>query len=162
VREELGRFQSETPCEVCHGKRLKPEALAVKIDGTDIAEVSWLSIKTRPRLVHRPERKALTDKQMEIGRRILKEITDRLRFLNNVGLDYLSLSRASGTLSGGESQRIRLASQIGSGLTGVLYVLDEPSIGLHQRDNSRLLESLRACATSAIPSWSSSMTRRRS
>ena len=142
VREELGRFQSETPCEACGGKRLKPEALAVKIAGEDIAEVSWLSIK------HAHEWFAaldgqLTEKQMEIARRILKEITDRLRFLNNVGLDYLNLSRASGTLSGGESQRIRLASQIGSGLTGVLYVLDEPSIGLHQRDNSRLLESLR-------------------
>ena len=142
VREELGRFQSETPCEVCHGKRLKPEALAVKIAGTDIAEVSWLSIKHAHDWFTALDGK-LTDKQMEIGRRVLKEITDRLRFLNNVGLDYLSLSRASGTLSGGESQRIRLASQIGSGLTGVLYVLDEPSIGLHQRDNSRLLESLR-------------------
>ena len=142
VREELGRFQSETPCEVCHGKRLKPEALAVKVAATDIAEVSRLSIKHAHEWFTALDGK-LTDKQMEIGRRILKEITDRLRFLNNVGLDYLSLSRASGTLSGGESQRIRLASQIGSGLTGVLYVLDEPSIGLHQRDNSRLLESLR-------------------
>ncbi|MDQ3125618.1 MAG: excinuclease ABC subunit UvrA [Pseudomonadota bacterium] len=142
VREELGRFQSETPCEVCFGKRLKPEALAVKVAATDIAEVSWLSIKAAHAWFTDLEGR-LTDKQMEIGRRILKEITDRLRFLNNVGLDYLSLSRASGTLSGGESQRIRLASQIGSGLTGVLYVLDEPSIGLHQRDNSRLLESLR-------------------
>ena len=142
VREELGRFQSETPCEVCHGKRLKPEALAVKVAATDIAEVSRLSIKHAHDWFTALDGK-LTDKQMEIGRRILKEITDRLRFLNNVGLDYLSLSRASGTLSGGESQRIRLASQIGSGLTGVLYVLDEPSIGLHQRDNSRLLESLR-------------------
>ncbi len=142
VREELGRFQSETPCEVCHGKRLKPEALAVKVAATDIAEVSWLSIKQAHAWFTDLEGK-LSAKQMEIGRRILKEITDRLRFLNNVGLDYLSLSRASGTLSGGESQRIRLASQIGSGLTGVLYVLDEPSIGLHQRDNSRLLESLR-------------------
>jgi len=142
VREELGRFQSETPCEVCHGKRLKPEALAVKVAGTDIAEVSWLSIKHAHAWFTALDGQ-LTDKQMEIGRRVLKEITDRLRFLNNVGLDYLSLSRASGTLSGGESQRIRLASQIGSGLTGVLYVLDEPSIGLHQRDNSRLLESLR-------------------
>ena len=142
VREELGRFQSETPCEVCHGKRLKPEALAVKVAATDIAEVSWLSIKHAHDWFTALEGK-LTVKQLEIGRRILKEITDRLRFLNNVGLDYLSLSRASGTLSGGESQRIRLASQIGSGLTGVLYVLDEPSIGLHQRDNSRLLESLR-------------------
>ncbi len=142
VREELGRFQSETPCEVCLGKRLKPEALAVKVAATDIAEVSWLSIKAAHAWFTELDGK-LTDKQLEIGRRILKEITDRLRFLNNVGLDYLSLSRASGTLSGGESQRIRLASQIGSGLTGVLYVLDEPSIGLHQRDNSRLLESLR-------------------
>jgi excinuclease ABC subunit A len=141
VREELGRFQSETPCDACHGKRLKPEALAVKIDGSDIADISTLSIKKAYDWVQAlPE--ALTEKQMEIGRRILKEIGDRLRFLNNVGLDYLSLSRASGTLSGGESQRIRLASQIGSGLTGVLYVLDEPSIGLHQRDNTRLLESL--------------------
>ena len=142
VREELGRFQSETPCEACGGKRLKPEALAVKIAGEDIAKVSWLSIKHAHEWFTALDGK-LTDKQMEIARRILKEITDRLRFLNNVGLDYLNLSRASGTLSGGESQRIRLASQIGSGLTGVLYVLDEPSIGLHQRDNSRLLESLR-------------------
>ncbi|CAL1692350.1 UvrABC system protein A [Brevundimonas subvibrioides] len=142
VREELGRFQSETPCEACGGKRLKPEALAVKIDGEDIAEISWLSI-SKAYLWFTTLSDRLTDKQLEIGRRILKEITDRLRFLNNVGLDYLSLSRSSGTLSGGESQRIRLASQIGSGLTGVLYVLDEPSIGLHQRDNTRLLESLR-------------------
>ncbi|MDZ4371106.1 MAG: excinuclease ABC subunit UvrA, partial [Phenylobacterium sp.] len=142
VREELARYQSETPCDACHGKRLKPEALAVKVGGQDIADVSTLSIKKAYDWVQAlPE--ALSDKQMEIGRRILKEIGDRLRFLNNVGLDYLSLSRASGTLSGGESQRIRLASQIGSGLTGVLYVLDEPSIGLHQRDNTRLLESLK-------------------
>ncbi|CAN5154562.1 excinuclease ABC subunit UvrA [soil metagenome] len=142
VREELGRYQSETPCDSCHGKRLKPEALAVKIDGSDIADISTLSIaKAYGWVSDLSER--LSEKQLEIGRRILKEIGDRLRFLNNVGLDYLSLSRASGTLSGGESQRIRLASQIGSGLTGVLYVLDEPSIGLHQRDNTRLLESLR-------------------
>ncbi|WP_436357856.1 excinuclease ABC subunit UvrA [Brevundimonas sp. CEF1] len=141
VREELGRYQSETPCEVCGGKRLKPEALAVKVGVADIAEISWLSI-SKAYLWFTTLDDHLTDKQREIGRRILKEITDRLRFLNNVGLDYLSLSRSSGTLSGGESQRIRLASQIGSGLTGVLYVLDEPSIGLHQRDNTRLLESL--------------------
>ena len=141
VREELGRFQSDTPCEACHGKRLKPEALAVKIDGNDIAEVSTLSIKAAHAWFSGLDGR-LTPKQMEIARRILKEINDRLRFLNNVGLDYLNLSRSSGTLSGGESQRIRLASQIGSGLTGVLYVLDEPSIGLHQRDNTRLLESL--------------------
>ncbi|WP_374274155.1 excinuclease ABC subunit UvrA [Brevundimonas sp.] len=142
VREELGRFQSETPCEACGGKRLKPEALAVKIDGADIAEISWLSI-SKAHLWFSTLEERLTDKQVEIARRILKEINDRLSFLNNVGLDYLNLSRSSGTLSGGESQRIRLASQIGSGLTGVLYVLDEPSIGLHQRDNSRLLDSLR-------------------
>jgi excinuclease ABC subunit A len=142
VREELGRFQSETPCEACGGKRLKPEALAVKIDGADIADINFLSISKAFLWVSTLEER-LTAKQLEIGRRILKEITDRLRFLNNVGLDYLSLARSSGTLSGGESQRIRLASQIGSGLTGVLYVLDEPSIGLHQRDNSRLLDSLR-------------------
>jgi excinuclease ABC subunit A len=142
VREELGRYQSDTPCDVCHGARLKPEALAVKIGGKNIAEVSTLSI------LHAREWFAslegeLTDKQLEIGRRILKEIGDRLRFLVDVGLNYLNLSRNSGSLSGGESQRIRLASQIGSGLTGVLYVLDEPSIGLHQRDNTRLLASLR-------------------
>ncbi|WP_298699556.1 excinuclease ABC subunit UvrA, partial [uncultured Brevundimonas sp.] len=142
VREELGRYQSETPCEACGGKRLKPEALAVKIDAADIAEISTLSI-SKAFLWFSTLEERLTAKQMEIARRILKEITDRLRFLNNVGLDYLNLSRSSGTLSGGESQRIRLASQIGSGLTGVLYVLDEPSIGLHQRDNTRLLDSLR-------------------
>ncbi|MDB5443058.1 MAG: excinuclease subunit, partial [Phenylobacterium sp.] len=143
VREELGRFQSETPCEACGGYRLKPEALAVKIDGKHIGEVSQLSIKHAREWFEELAEGRLTDKQMEIARRILKEITDRLRFLVDVGLDYLNLSRGSGSLSGGESQRIRLASQIGSGLTGVLYVLDEPSIGLHQRDNSRLLHSLK-------------------
>ncbi len=142
VREELGRFQSDVPCETCKGFRLKPEALAVKIDGRHIGEISRLSIDLAKAWFDGLEQ-ALSPKQMEIARRILKEITDRLRFLVNVGLNYLNLSRASGTLSGGESQRIRLASQIGSGLTGVLYVLDEPSIGLHQRDNQRLLESLR-------------------
>jgi excinuclease ABC subunit A len=142
VREELGRYQSETPCEACEGFRLKPEARAVKIAGKHIGEVSVLSIKHAREWFEALEGK-LTDKQMEIARRILKEINDRLRFLVNVGLDYLNLSRGSGTLSGGESQRIRLASQIGSGLTGVLYVLDEPSIGLHQRDNTRLLTSLK-------------------
>ena len=142
VREELGRFQSETPCEACEGYRLKPEALAVRIDGRHIGEVSRLAIREAGSWFTELETR-LTPKQMEIARRILKEINDRLRFLVNVGLDYLNLSRASGTLSGGESQRIRLASQIGSGLTGVLYVLDEPSIGLHQRDNTRLLDSLR-------------------
>jgi len=142
VREELGRFQSETPCEVCEGYRLKPEALAVKIDGRHIGEISRLSIQ-HARDWFTSLEQSLSDKQMEIARRILKEINDRLRFLVDVGLNYLNMSRNSGTLSGGESQRIRLASQIGSGLTGVLYVLDEPSIGLHQRDNTRLLNSLR-------------------
>jgi excinuclease ABC subunit A len=142
VREELGRFQSDTPCEACGGARLRPEALAVKIAGMNISQVSGLAIRPARDWFAGLEGQ-LTDKQMEIARRILKEINDRLRFLVDVGLDYLNMSRASGTLSGGESQRIRLASQIGSGLTGVLYVLDEPSIGLHQRDNTRLLTSLK-------------------
>ena len=142
VREELARYQSETPCDVCLGYRLKPEALAVKIQGKHIAEISLLAIRHARDWFESLET-SLSDKQMEIARRILKEINDRLRFLVDVGLDYLNLSRNSGTLSGGESQRIRLASQIGSGLTGVLYVLDEPSIGLHQRDNARLLVSLK-------------------
>ena len=142
VREELARYQSETPCEACQGFRLKPEALAVKIAGKHVAEVSVLAIRQARDWFEGLEA-TLSAKQMEIARRILKEINDRLRFLVDVGLDYLNLSRASGTLSGGESQRIRLASQIGSGLTGVLYVLDEPSIGLHQRDNQRLLGSLK-------------------
>ncbi|MDX2264428.1 MAG: excinuclease ABC subunit UvrA [Hyphomicrobiales bacterium] len=142
VREELGRFQSDHPCEACGGNRLKPQALAVKIDARHIGEVSQLSIRAAGAWFESlPEK--LTAKQNEIATRILKEIRDRLKFLNDVGLDYLALSRNSGTLSGGESQRIRLASQIGSGLTGVLYVLDEPSIGLHQRDNARLLDTLR-------------------
>ena len=142
VREELGRYQSETPCPVCNGARLKPEALAVKIGGKNIAEAGILAIRPARDWFESLEHE-LTGKQMEIARRILKEINDRLRFLVDVGLEYLNLSRGSGTLSGGESQRIRLASQIGSGLTGVLYVLDEPSIGLHQRDNARLLTSLK-------------------
>jgi excinuclease ABC subunit A len=141
VREELSRFQSNKPCAACSGYRLKPQALAVKIDGRHIGEVSDMSIREACRWFEQlPEK--LTPKQNEIAERILKEIRERLAFLNDVGLDYLTLARASGTLSGGESQRIRLASQIGSGLTGVLYVLDEPSIGLHQRDNARLLETL--------------------
>ena len=141
VREELGRYQQDTPCEACGGQRLKPESLAVKVDARSIAQVSSLSIRDGRAWFTALDAK-LTEKQGEIARRILKEINDRLRFLNDVGLDYLNLARSSGTLSGGESQRIRLASQIGSGLTGVLYVLDEPSIGLHQRDNTRLLQSL--------------------
>ncbi len=141
-REEIERFMTATPCEACQGFRLKPEALAVKIDGKHIGEISTLSVKAAIDWARELPR-ALDAKRNEIAHRILKEIGDRLTFLSDVGLDYLTLSRASGTLSGGESQRIRLASQIGSGLTGVLYVLDEPSIGLHQRDNARLLDTLR-------------------
>ena len=141
-REEIERYMTATPCEACQGFRLKPEALAVKIDGKHIGEVSLLSVKAAVEWA-RALPGALDAKRNEIAQRILKEIIDRLTFLSDVGLDYLTLSRASGTLSGGESQRIRLASQIGSGLTGVLYVLDEPSIGLHQRDNARLLDTLR-------------------
>ncbi len=142
VREDLERYQSEAQCPVCVGKRLKPEALAVRVGESDIAIASTLSIRAA-RDWFAALNEQLSPKQREIAVRILKEINDRLRFLVDVGLDYLSLGRGSGTLSGGESQRIRLASQIGSGLTGVLYVLDEPSIGLHQRDSARLLETLR-------------------
>ena len=141
-REDIERYLSVTACPACKGYRLKPEALAVKIHGLHIGEVSAFSI-ARANLWFSELSHHLTPKQNEIAGRILKEIRERLHFLNNVGLDYLSLDRNSGTLSGGESQRIRLASQIGSGLTGVLYVLDEPSIGLHQRDNARLLETLK-------------------
>ena len=141
VREELSHYQSSAPCEVCHGKRLKPEALAVKICGKDIMEVTEMSIKQALPWFQGVEAQ-LSPQKREIARKIIKEIVERLSFLNNVGLDYLNLSRQSGTLSGGEAQRIRLASQIGTGLTGVMYVLDEPSIGLHQRDNDKLLDSL--------------------
>jgi excinuclease ABC subunit A len=141
VREELSKFMSAAACATCKGKRLKPEALAVKIDMRDISEVTDFSVaKAKDWFLELP--KSLSPKQLEIGERILKEINERLGFLVDVGLGYLTLSRGSGGLSGGESQRIRLASQIGSGLTGVLYVLDEPSIGLHQRDNARLLQTL--------------------
>lgn len=141
VRDELSRYQSARPCESCCGYRLKPEALCVKIDELHIGEVARKSIIEAKHWFESLSDK-LSSKHNEIAFRILKEINERLGFLVNVGLEYLSLSRNSGTLSGGESQRIRLASQIGSGLTGVLYVLDEPSIGLHQRDNRRLLDTL--------------------
>src|SRR5277367_601779 len=142
AREEIARYFTDVPCSECHGYRLKPEALCVKIAGLHIGQVSEMSVKGAAAwFTELPQR--LTPKQNEIAIRVLKEIRDRLKFLVDVGLEYLTLSRASGTLSGGESQRIRLASQIGSGLTGVLYVLDEPSIGLHQRDNARLLETLK-------------------
>jgi excinuclease ABC subunit A len=141
VREELERFQRESKCETCNGARLKPEALAVKIAGLNISQTTEFGISEAVKWFGELAPK-LTPKQREIAARILKEINERLGFLDNVGLSYLTLNRTSGTLSGGESQRIRLASQIGSGLTGVLYVLDEPSIGLHQRDNDRLLKTL--------------------
>jgi excinuclease ABC subunit A len=141
VREELARYQTTTTCEACGGYRLRPEALAVKIDGLHAGQVAEMSI-AQAGAWFGGLTEDLTEKQRDIAYRILKEINERLGFLNNVGLEYLTLSRASATLSGGESQRIRLASQIGSGLTGVLYVLDEPSIGLHQRDNRRLLDTL--------------------
>ena len=142
AREELGKYFSDVPCEACHGYRLKPEALCVKIGARHIGEIAELSVKRAGEwFATVPD--ALNKQQNEIAVRILKEIRERLSFLLDVGLNYLTLARASGTLSGGESQRIRLASQIGSGLTGVLYVLDEPSIGLHQRDNARLLDTLK-------------------
>ena len=142
AREDLLKYFTDVPCDACHGARLKPEALCVKIGGKNISEVAELSVRRAGEwFTELP--KHLNAKQNEIGTRVLKEIRERLKFLVDVGLDYLTLARASGTLSGGESQRIRLASQIGSGLTGVLYVLDEPSIGLHQRDNARLLETLK-------------------
>ncbi|MEE9433654.1 MAG: excinuclease ABC subunit UvrA, partial [Sphingorhabdus sp.] len=142
MREELGKFQTAQPCETCHGARLKPEAIAVKIAGTDIAGPTRMSVSDALSWFSSVEEK-LNNTQKQIAQAILKEINERLGFLNNVGLDYLNLDRKSGTLSGGESQRIRLASQIGSGLSGVLYVLDEPSIGLHQKDNDRLLGTLK-------------------
>ena len=142
VREELARYQNTRDCEACEGQRLKPEALAVKIGGLNISEVTAKSIAAAGDWYDGLEA-ILSEQQRAIAQRILKEIKERLGFLRAVGLTYLTLNRTSGTLSGGESQRIRLASQIGSGLTGVLYVLDEPSIGLHQRDNDRLLGTLR-------------------
>ncbi len=142
TREELSKYQASHPCEACHSYRLKPEALSVKINQFHIGQICELSIEESSEWFETLE-VHLSQKEKTIATRILKEIRDRLHFLKSVGLDYLTLSRTAGTLSGGESQRIRLASQIGSGLTGVLYVLDEPSIGLHQRDNDRLLETLK-------------------
>ncbi len=143
AREEIARYFTDMPCDACNGYRLKPEALCVKVGGKHIGEVVRDVGQARRRMVHRAAASGSRQKQNEIAVRVLKEIRERLKFLVDVGLEYLTLARASGTLSGGESQRIRLASQIGSGLTGVLYVLDEPSIGLHQRDNARLLETLK-------------------
>ncbi|MTI01619.1 excinuclease ABC subunit UvrA [Roseibium sp. RKSG952] len=142
IREEFERYQNNRPCGTCEGYRLRPEALAVKIAGQHVGQVVEMSIREALAWIEDAPNH-LSAQKNEIARAILKEIRERLGFLNNVGLEYLTLSRSSGTLSGGESQRIRLASQIGSGLTGVLYVLDEPSIGLHQRDNDRLLGTLK-------------------
>lgn len=133
-------YMTELTCRSCQGYRLNPQALAVKINGTHIGEVSELAIKNAVQFF---EGVSLSEQGTTIARPILKEVEDRLTFLKNVGLDYLTLSRAAGTLSGGEAQRIRLATQIGSNLSGVLYILDEPSIGLHQRDNDRLIDSLK-------------------
>ncbi len=142
LREEMAKFQSTAACESCDGNRLKPEALAIKVSDRHIGEITELTILQAEEWFAALDGE-LNDKHKEIAERILKEIKERLRFLVDVGLEYLTLARSAGTLSGGESQRIRLASQIGSGLTGVLYVLDEPSIGLHQRDNARLLGTLK-------------------
>ncbi|PLK24849.1 excinuclease ABC subunit A [Porphyrobacter sp. TH134] len=142
MQEELSKYQTAQPCETCGGKRLNEKALSVKIAGTDIATPVAMSVADAKAWFLALDAQ-LTSQQSQIAKAILKEINERLGFLDNVGLDYLNLDRTSGTLSGGESQRIRLASQIGSGLSGVLYVLDEPSIGLHQRDNDRLLETLK-------------------
>ena len=140
MRLDIESFMTSTPCPVCHGARLKPEVLAILVGGKNICQVTALTVRDA---INFFETLNLTERQQIIARQVLKEILARLRFLNDVGLDYLTLDRAAGTLSGGEAQRIRLATQIGSGLVGVLYILDEPSIGLHQRDNSRLLATLR-------------------
>lgn len=147
MRESYADYMTEIPCPACHGARLKPETLAITVGGLNIAELTAMTIREADEFLEKIE---LTPREFKIANQILKEIHARLNFLLNVGLDYLTLSRSAGTLSGGEAQRIRLATQIGSGLQGVLYVLDEPSIGLHQRDNNRLLATLKSCVTLAI------------
>ena len=140
MRDVMGKYMTELTCSTCHGKRLNEKALAVKVNGKDIAEASDLSISKSLKFFNSVK---LSEQEKMIAKPILKEVRDRLTFLKNVGLDYLTLSRSAGTLSGGEAQRIRLATQIGSNLSGVMYILDEPSIGLHQRDNDRLISSLK-------------------
>ncbi|EMF0076712.1 excinuclease ABC subunit UvrA [Enterococcus hirae] len=140
TREQMRQYMTELTCQTCHGYRLNPQALSVQINGTNIGQTNELSIQ---KAINFFSNLTLSDQEKVIAKPILKEVNDRLSFLENVGLDYLTLSRASGTLSGGEAQRIRLATQIGSNLSGVLYILDEPSIGLHQRDNDRLIGSLK-------------------
>src|SRR5438132_2636521 len=139
LKAELERYMSDKPCPACKGRRLKPESLAVTVSDHNIAEVCVLPVSTAISFF---DHLALTDREQLIARGILKEIRERLQFMIDVGLDYLTIERAANTLSGGESQRIRLATQIGSKLMGVLYILDEPSIGLHQRDNKRLINTL--------------------
>ena len=141
VREQMEKYMAQRPCPQCDGYRLKEETLAVKVNGSHIGKVTEMSIVEADRFFKNLE---LSEKDTQIANPILREIDERLGFLVNVGLDYLTLSRIAGTLSGGEAQRIRLATQIGSRLTGVLYILDEPSIGLHQRDNDRLIETLQS------------------
>ena len=157
-REWLLDFMSATDCPACHGKRLRPESLAVKVNGMSIADFTGLSARALAR--SRAKDQASPGAKNSSPDRIMREIVERLEFLNAVGLGYISLDRSAATLSGGEGQRIRLATQIGSRLRGVLYVLDEPSIGLHHRDNDRLSPRSKTCATSATPSSSSSMTKK--
>ena len=140
TKQEITKYMKDSPCEICHGQRLNKEALSIKIDGKNIYDITSMSIKD---IKHFLSNIKLTEEQKIIAKDVLKEINARLDFLLNVGLDYLTLSRSASTLSGGEAQRIRLATQIGSGLVGVLYVLDEPSIGLHQRDNLKLIATLK-------------------
>ena len=144
IRHKIGEYQREIPCRDCGGKRLRPEALAVTIDAATIHDISSMSVDDLHHWVGslRGANARLTPRQQQIAHQVLRELEARVSFLSNVGLNYLSLSRSAATLSGGESQRIRLATQVGSQLTGVLYVLDEPSIGLHQRDNKRLIRTL--------------------
>lgn len=151
TRNVMRGYMNELPCATCHGYRLNNQALCVRVggeNGLNIGQVSDLSVADHLELLTHLE---LSENEKTIATPIVKEIKDRLTFLNNVGLNYLTLSRSAGTLSGGESQRIRLATQIGSNLSGVLYILDEPSIGLHQRDNDRLISSLKKCVIWAIP-----------
>ena len=158
TRREVEHFMTERACPTCAGSRLRPETLSVKIAGRSIADVVRFPVKAARQFF---DTLTLSEREMAIARRVLKEIRERLGFLSQVGLDYLTLDRPAATLSGGEGQRIRLATQIGSSLVGVLYILDEPSIGLHQRDNGRFSTRSSACATSATRCWWWSTTRRR-
>jgi excinuclease ABC subunit A len=159
TKEKMTRYISTKPCLVCNGKRLKPTSLAVTIDGKNIIDITDMSVEETLYFFQNVETK-LNDREYTIARLILKEIKARLGFLMDVGLDYLSLSRSAATLSGGEAQRIRLATQIGSSLMGVLYILDEPSIGLHQRDNLRLINTLKHLRDIGNTVWWWSMTRK--